>query len=111
MGSRLLRMRLRLEEKGLFPKGRLALVTCYIAGLDAAVFLLRVVIGQLRPAYASYLDGWVSFLSASLAVLGLWLAKRWVSANLLWRVRTRLIVTYIFIGVVPLVLVFMLAGL
>jgi phosphoserine phosphatase RsbU/P len=107
----LLRARLWLEKNRLYPQGRLAFVTCYLAALDFGVYVLKTVIERFRPSYASYLDGWVLFLSALVIALCLWLLKRWLSASLLWRVRNRLIVTYVFIGVIPLVLVVVLAGL
>ena len=111
MQSRLISVRPWLEKNGLFPKGKLALVTCYMAGLDIAIYIVKTFAGRLRPSYASYLDGWVFFLTAIVVTLLLWLAKRWVSARLLWRVRSRLIVTYFFIGIIPVVLVAVLAGL
>lgn len=111
MRSRLLSLRLWLEKNGLFPRGKLALVTCYMAGLDLAIYVVEKFAAQLRPSYASYLDGWIFFLSAIVTILFVWLTKRWVSARLLWRVRSRLIVTYFFIGIIPLVLVVVLAGL
>jgi len=111
MRSRLLSLRLWLEKNALFPKGKLALITLYMAGLDLAIYAVKTFTGRLRPSYASYLDGWVFFLTAIVVALLLWLAKRWVAARLLWRVRSRLIVTYFFIGIIPVVLVVVLAGL
>ena len=37
------------------------------------------------------------------------LAYRWLKAKLLWRLRNRLIVTYVFIGVIPVVLLVAMA--
>src|SRR5262249_52442535 len=37
------------------------------------------------------------------------LAVRWLKARMLWRLRNRLIVTYVFIGVIPVVLLVVLA--
>ena len=110
MRSRLLHARLWLERNGLYPKGKLAFVTCYLTALDLGVYIVKIAIERFRPSYSSYLNGWVLFLSALVLVFSLWLLKRWLSANLLWRVRNRLIVTYVFIGVIPLVLVVVLAG-
>ena len=104
-------VRLWLEKYDLFPKGKLALITWYMIGLDLVLYVIEKVAAGSRPSYGSYLQGWIWFLSTIVAVLLLWLAKRWISANFLWRVRNRLIVTYFFIGVIPLVLVITLAGL
>jgi sigma-B regulation protein RsbU (phosphoserine phosphatase) len=42
------------------------------------------------------------------AAIGLWRLGRWTVRHLLWRIRTKLIVSYLFIAVVPLVLLVML---
>src|SRR5438445_12035837 len=104
MRSRLLSLLLWLEKNDLFPKGKLELITCYMAGLDLVIYIVKTLAGRLRPSYASYLDGWVFFLTAIVVTLLLWLAKRWVSARLLWRVRSRRIVTYFFIGILHVLL-------
>jgi sigma-B regulation protein RsbU (phosphoserine phosphatase) len=104
-------MRLWLEKNGLFPKGRLAFVTLYLLALDILLSVLEIVAGQIRPSYGNYLSGWIVFLSIIVFALFCVLGARWISSRLLWRLRNRLIVTYIFIGVVPLILLVSLAGL
>ena len=59
-------------------------------------------------AYGQSLAGWVSGLSLVVSVLFVVLAIRWLKAKLLWRLRNRLIVTYVFIGVIPVVLLVIL---
>ncbi|MBV9181259.1 MAG: SpoIIE family protein phosphatase [Acidobacteria bacterium] len=109
MPSGLLSFRLWLEKYDLFPKGKLAFLTLYLLGLDALLGVVEKIAGLLRGSYGKSLDGWIIFLSllviALLAVLG----ARWSSSRLLWRLRNRLIVTYMFIGVIPLVLLVTLA--
>ena len=56
------------------------------------------------------LGGWVTFLSFVAACLFLVLGLRVVREKLLWRLRNRLLVTYVFIGVIPLILLVTLAG-
>jgi phosphoserine phosphatase RsbU/P len=51
--------------------------------------------------------GFVAFLAAIYFVIRLW---PWVRSRLLWRLRNRLIVAYVFIAVVPVVLLFSMAG-
>src|SRR5262249_42167071 len=111
MRSRLLSIRVWLEEKGLFPKGKLAFVTLYFLALDVFLFLIQKVVGLVRPSYVSALNGWILFLSFVIALLACVLAARWASSRLLWRLRNRLIVTYVFIGVIPLMLLLAIAGL
>ncbi len=104
MASRVLRARLWLEQQGLFPRGKLAFFTLYVLGLDVLLLLVQKTAQALRSSYASSLTGWTIFLSLLAVVLVIVLGARWLSAHALWRMRNRLIVTYVFIGVVPLLL-------
>jgi sigma-B regulation protein RsbU (phosphoserine phosphatase) len=56
------------------------------------------------------LGGWVGFLSFVIIVLFALLGIRWLRTRLLWRLRNRLIVTYVFIGVIPVVLLVAMAS-
>jgi len=111
MRSRLLRIRIWLEENGLYPKGKLAFVTLYFVGLDIFLYLLQKLLAFLRPSYATALSGWTIFLTFVIALLLCVLAARWSASRLLWRLRHRLIVTYVFIGVIPFCLLIVFAGL
>lgn len=111
MRSRLVQLRLWLEGHGLWPRGRLAVITCYLLALDIFIFLLQELAGSQHWSFGDYLGGWVTFLSLVVIICLLVLAKRRISAKLLWRMRNRLIVTYVFIGVVPLLLLVSLGGL
>jgi hypothetical protein len=109
MRSRLLHLRLWLEEKGLLPKGKLAFITWYFLGLDILLFLLQRLANLLHKPFGKYLGVWIVFLSFVVIVLFCVIVTRRLSSKLLWRLRNRLIVTYIFIGVIPLVLLVALA--
>jgi phosphoserine phosphatase RsbU/P len=102
-------LRLRLSEAGLLPASKLALIVWYLLGLDLLLFVLQKTFGLLKLSYGDSLGGWVSFLSFLVIVLFLILAIRWVKAKALWRLRNRLIVTYVFIGVIPVVMLVVLA--
>src|SRR5579864_5881566 len=102
-------LRLRLSEAGLLPSSKVALMTWYLLGLDLLLFVLQKVFGLLKLSYGDSLGGWVSFLSFLVIVLFLILLIRWVKARALWRLRNRLIVTYVFIGVIPVVMLVVLA--
>ncbi len=104
MRSRLLNFRLWLEKNDLAPKGKLAFLTWYLLGLDLLLLAVEKLVGLFRPPYSEYLSGWLGFLSTVVVLLVCVLAARWISSRLLWRLRNRLIVTYIFIGVIPLIL-------
>jgi len=102
-------LRLRLSEAGLLPTSKVALIAWYLLGLDVLLFVLQKVFSLLHLSYGDSLGGWVSFLSFLVIVLFLILASRWVKAKALWRLRNRLIVTYVFIGVIPVVMLVALA--
>src|SRR5215471_525906 len=97
-------LRRRLVKSELWPQGRMARLACYLAALAAALFVLETLLRLLRLSWGDHLGGWVSFLVFCAAVLFFILAFRWVKRRLLWRLRNRLIVTYVFIGVIPAVL-------
>lgn len=102
-------LRLRLSQAGLLPMGKLARAAWYLLGLDLLLFVLQKVMGLAKLSYGQSLGGWVIFLSVVVIILFAILALRWLKAKLLWRLRNRLIVTYVFIGVIPVVLLVVLA--
>ena len=111
MRSQVSNLRPWLESNGLFPKSRLALITLYFLALDIVLYVLARVAGMNHSTLGKNLGGWVIFLTVVIAALFCVLGARWASSRMLWRLRNRLIITYIFIGVIPLVLLLGLAGL
>jgi phosphoserine phosphatase RsbU/P len=103
-------LRLRLIKAELWPQGRMARLACYLAALAAGLFLLQKLLGLFARSWGEYLAGWVWFLAFLSGVLFFVLAFRWARRRVLWRLRNRLIVTYIFIGVIPAVLLVAMAG-
>ena len=102
-------LRLRLSQAGLWPSSKLAMIACYLMGLDLLLFGLEKLFGLFKLSYGDSLGGWVGFLDFVVSVLFVILAFRWLKARMLWRLRNRLIVTYIFIGFIPLILLVSLA--
>jgi sigma-B regulation protein RsbU (phosphoserine phosphatase) len=87
------------------PRTRLAYFTLYTAGMEAVLLVLLWVLRLTGAAGAAdTLRGWTSFLGWVLAILLIVLTFRWFRAYVLWSVRSRLIVTYLFIGGVPILL-------
>jgi phosphoserine phosphatase RsbU/P len=111
MHSRPLRARLWLEHNGLFPRGKLSFFTLYVLALDLLLLVIEKILGMFRGSYGDSLGGWIIFLTLLSFVLLSLLAARMVSSRLLWRLRNRLIVTYAFVGVLPLLVLAALAGL
>jgi sigma-B regulation protein RsbU (phosphoserine phosphatase) len=97
-------LRMRLVEEGLLPLSKVALIAWYLLGLDVLLFALQKLFGLFQSAWGQNLGGWVTFLSVVVIFLFALLAVRWIKAKLLWRLRNRLVVTYVFIGVIPVVL-------
>jgi sigma-B regulation protein RsbU (phosphoserine phosphatase) len=97
-------VRRKLMESDLWPQGRMARLACYLAGLAAALYILQKLLGLIRLSWGEHLDGWIGFLAFVAAVLFFILGFRWIRRRILWRLRNRLIVTYVFIGVIPAVL-------
>jgi sigma-B regulation protein RsbU (phosphoserine phosphatase) len=104
MSSRLLQLRIWLEKHGLYPRSKLAIVACYLLAIDIFLFALQQLSRTLGRSWGASLGGWVTFLSAVVIAFFLVLMIRRISSGLLWRLRNRLIVTYVFIGVIPFVL-------
>jgi sigma-B regulation protein RsbU (phosphoserine phosphatase) len=97
-------LRRKLTEVGLWPQGRMARLACYLAALAVVLFALEKLLGLFSLSWGEHLSGWVSFLTFLAGVLFFILGFRWVKRRILWRLRNRLIVTYMFIGVIPAVL-------
>jgi sigma-B regulation protein RsbU (phosphoserine phosphatase) len=93
-----------LREKRIWPEGRVAWALLYVLALDLLLFAVQLITSHASPSTSASLVGWVIFLSIVAIVLLSILGFRWLRANLLWRLRNRLIVTYVFIGVIPVFL-------
>ncbi|MDR3764859.1 MAG: SpoIIE family protein phosphatase [Acidobacteriota bacterium] len=83
-----------LRQRGLWPQTRLAR---FSAAAGAASALTAAWQGHVKFNF---------FPLCMFLFLGalLWLGYRWFKKHLMWRLSNRLIVTYVFIGVIPLVL-------
>jgi sigma-B regulation protein RsbU (phosphoserine phosphatase) len=94
----------KLREKGLWPQTWVAWAALYALALDLLLVAVQQVTRGVSPATSASLGGWVTFLSGLAIVLLALAGYRWLRAKLLWRLRNRLIVTYVFIGVIPVLL-------
>ena len=95
-------LRSRLVRAELWPQGRLARLACYLAGLAVVLYALEKLLGLF--SVGQHLSGWIDFLTFCSALFFFILGFRWIRRRILWRLRNRLIVTYVFIGVIPAVL-------
>jgi sigma-B regulation protein RsbU (phosphoserine phosphatase) len=98
------KLRARMLAADLWPQGWIARGALYSLGFAVGLFALEMVLKLFAPAAADSLAGWVKFLVFDAALLFSVVAFRWLKRRILWRLRNRLIVTYVFIGVIPAVL-------
>ncbi|MGA2355497.1 MAG: SpoIIE family protein phosphatase [Terriglobales bacterium] len=98
-----------LREKGLWPQSRIAWAALYALALDVVLFAVQWATRRASPSISDSLTGWIIFLSVLAIVLLTIAAFRWLRSQLLWRLRNRLIVTYVFIGVIPVFLLLMIS--
>ncbi len=94
----------KLRDKGLWPQSWIAWAALYTLALDLLLLAVQWLTRRESPAISESLRGWVIFLSTLAIILLAIAAFRWLRSQLLWRLRNRLIVTYVFIGVIPVFL-------
>jgi sigma-B regulation protein RsbU (phosphoserine phosphatase) len=103
------KLRARMRMAGLWPQGWIAHGAWYSLGLAAGLFVLEMILKLFAPKWGDSLGGWVKFLLFDAASLFSIVAFRALRRKILWRLRNRLIVTYVFIGVIPAVLLIAIA--
>jgi sigma-B regulation protein RsbU (phosphoserine phosphatase) len=92
------------------PRSSLARFVAYLAGVELVLLALKWIFQRTgTAAIVKPLETWTGLLGFLLGVLLVFLALRWFRNHVMWSVRNRLIVTYMFIGVLPLVLVLLIA--
>src|ERR1039458_6082903 len=99
----------KLRDKGLWPQSWIAWAALYVLALDLLLFAVQWLTRRASPVTSASLEGWVTFLSLLAIVLLAFAAFRWLRSQLLWRLRNRLIVTYVFTGVIPVFLLVMIS--
>ena len=102
-------LRARMMAADMWPQSWIARGACYSLGLAIGLFVLKMLLKLFAPAASYSLGGWVKFLLFDAALLFVILAFRTLRRRVLWRLRNRLIVTYVFIGVIPTVLLVAMA--
>lgn len=88
--------------------GRLAMYFAILRAGIGAVQLLALWFGWQGTFQA--VSGWGTAFTWILGVLLTILLYRWLRDRFMWRLRNRLIVTYVFIGVIPVLLLTLLVG-
>src|SRR5689334_19998150 len=109
MESPLRYLRIWMARNDLWPTTRYARVSCFFLAFDLLLFALKKILDLSGSAYGQSLNFWVVLLGLVSACLFLVLLYHWLKARTLWRLRNRLIVTYVFIGVIPAILLVTMA--
>ena len=97
-----------LVKRTLRPRTKWGRVTLWSGGLSVLVYLygwLSSFGSNARPSF------WAKLFALIFALCALRLVVRWVWRRFMWRLRHRLIVTYFFIGVIPVVLLLAMTAL
>src|SRR5438309_1268419 len=104
-------LRDRLRPFVRLPRTRLGRFTVYVFALDLFLYLVERIGRLFNTNVGSSLGGWVTFLGMLGSVLLFVVLVRWIRQTVMWRLRNRLIVTYVFMAVIPVVLLTAMAGL
>ncbi len=98
---------IKTRVRGIFrPQTKLGKTTLWFGIVAGLAQLLRL---ATRSAAGTTISGWAEFLSFVFLVFLVLMGLRWVRQRLMWRLRNRLIVTYVFIGVIPILLLVSMA--
>src|SRR5260221_3485430 len=103
-------LRRKMSAYGLFPRSVLAQLTLYLLVLVLGLYVSETY-SQLhseRPTNGSAYGPWILGLGSITAFFLVILFLRWVRHILMWRLRNRLLITYLFIGLVPISLLTLL---
>lgn len=77
----------------------------YLAGVEVFLYLLQQLFRLFKwTELSATLRPWLVCIAIICVVLLSFIALRWIRKKLMWRLRNRLIVTYVFIGVIPVFL-------
>jgi phosphoserine phosphatase RsbU/P len=101
-------LRRKLHDAGLKPRSTLARLGLVLLVLVLGLIVTRRLIDFAWPGRGTALAGWATFFTFILCIVAFLLGLRWVRQRLMWRLRNRLIVTYVFMGFIPIVLLVVL---
>jgi sigma-B regulation protein RsbU (phosphoserine phosphatase) len=94
------------------PQTRPAQLTAYATGITLIFGVLQLGLRTFGGSEGAigFAEGWFTAMRIVTVFLLVILGFRWIRQHLLWSLRRRLLVTYFFIGVIPIVLLAVLAG-
>ena len=104
-------LRARGVSRRYIPQTRLALLAAFSTALTAAFAIVYYAFRAFGAGAGplAFAEWWYTATRFVTIVLLLGLLLRWIRQRLMWSVRRRLFVTYFFIGVIPIVLLLLMA--
>jgi len=103
-------LRRKLSDYGVFPNTVAGQITLYLFSLFLVLFVTKqLLLLAGRPSGASELGGWIFGIGFVTCVFFLFIFLRWMRQVVMWRLRNRLIITYVFIGFIPVALLLLMA--
>jgi len=103
------KIREKMIARHLWPQGWVARGAYYSLAFAIGLFVLQLVLRMFSREWSDGLQGWINFLVFCSLLLFAIAFFRTVKRKVLWRLRNRLIVTYVFIGVIPVFLLVAMA--
>jgi sigma-B regulation protein RsbU (phosphoserine phosphatase) len=94
-------------RRTLHPNTKLGRTTLWFGGLTVLLIVLRLITDS---ASRLKLGSWAAFVMVIFVFCALSICFRRAKRHLMWQLRTRLIITYIFIGVIPIMLLLLMSG-
>jgi sigma-B regulation protein RsbU (phosphoserine phosphatase) len=103
-------VRRKLVEYGVFPNTVAGQITLYLLSLSLVLLVTRQLMTVAgRYGGAAELNGWISGIGSVTGIFFLFIFLRWVRQVVMWRLRNRLMITYVFIGFIPVALLVLMA--
>jgi len=104
-------LRRKLLDYGVYPNTIAGQITLYLFSLFLVLLVTQGLLAlAARSGGAAELNGWVFGIGFVTGIFFLFIFLRWVRQVVMWRLRNRLIITYVFIGFIPVVLLVLMAG-
>jgi sigma-B regulation protein RsbU (phosphoserine phosphatase) len=97
--------------RGWFPRSRMGRLAALSLLLDLLLLAFQRLSSRFAGGTSQIPSLWILLFTLATGVLLMILLVRWVRRRLMWKLRNRLIITYIFIGVIPVVLLLLMGGL
>jgi len=102
-------LRRKLSDYGVYPNTVAGQITLYLFSLFLVLFVTEQLLRLAGSSGASGLTSWVFGIGFVTTIFFFFIFLRWVRQVVMWRLRNRLIITYVFIGFIPVVLLALMA--